>query len=63
VAIFKEIVDGAQPRVNIPQGSELLRPLDQQFGTMVTGGKSAQEALDTVAGEYQTTLPDYTIAE
>ncbi len=63
VAIFKEIVDGAQPRVNIPQGSELLRPLDQQFGTMVTGGKSAQEALDTVAGEYQTTLPDYAISE
>lgn len=58
ISAFQPVMDTAQPRLAIPQASDLLTPLSQQYIKILQGG-GTQDGLDNAATEFATLLPGY----
>jgi len=56
---FKVIIEKAVARPAIPQGGQLMIPLDREYPRALSGDKTPQAALDAVAGEYKSLLKDW----
>ncbi|QUH01218.1 extracellular solute-binding protein [Saccharopolyspora erythraea] len=60
VAAFKPMVDSAHSRAWIPEGAELLDPLQTAFADILAGRKDTRTTLDETAKLYKdTVVPDY----
>ncbi|GAA2799490.1 extracellular solute-binding protein [Saccharopolyspora taberi] len=61
VSAFKPLVDGAHSRAWIPEGAELLDPLQTAYADILAGRKETKAALDETAKLYKdTVVTDYT---
>ena len=61
VSAFKPLVDGGHSRAWIPEGAELLEPLQTAFADVLSGRKDTRTALDETAKQYKdTVVTDYT---
>ncbi|MFI6513538.1 extracellular solute-binding protein [Streptosporangium sp. NPDC050855] len=58
IAAFQEVMKTAQPRLALPQASDLLTPLSQNY-IKILQGQPAQDGLNATAGEFVKLLPDY----
>jgi len=56
---FKAVIDKAVARPTIPQGGQLMIPLDQQYVRAISGDKAPKAALDAVANDYKQFLKDW----
>ncbi|MFD0486801.1 hypothetical protein ACFQ0O_06820 [Saccharopolyspora spinosporotrichia] len=60
VAAFKPMVDSAHSRAWIPEGAELLDPLQTAFADILAGREDTRTTLDGTAKLYKdTVVPDY----
>ncbi|GAB3281485.1 sugar ABC transporter substrate-binding protein [Parasphingorhabdus pacifica] len=61
VAAFKPLLEKTHPRAWIPEGNELMEPLEIAYADVLAGRDSTRAALDKAAKKYEDTiLPDYT---
>lgn len=60
VAAFKPLMENTHPRAWIPEGNELLDPLEIAYADILAGREHAQSALDRAAKTYKDTIvPGY----
>jgi arabinogalactan oligomer/maltooligosaccharide transport system substrate-binding protein len=61
VSAFKPVLDAAVARPWIPEGGQFFGPLDEMATEVLVRNTDPQQALDTVAGRYQSeVVPSYT---
>lgn len=58
ISAFQAVMETAQPRLALPQASDLLTPLSQDY-IKILQGQPAQDRLNNTAAEFAKLLPDY----
>ncbi|MQA98399.1 MAG: extracellular solute-binding protein [Streptosporangiales bacterium] len=56
VTAFQPVLAKQKPRAWIPEGGLLFTPLDQQYGKLLSGDATAEQALKTVGDAYRKML-------